>query len=93
MTHTLRAALAAKAYKVTVSESLELMAQAFGAADWNAVSDDPRAGGRSPQHCRSDSDSDRRKRPRIFRRAFIDVVAGPGLRQRKHQYATLEHSP
>ena len=34
MAHTLRAALATKGLKITVSQSLELIAQAFGVADW-----------------------------------------------------------
>jgi hypothetical protein len=33
MAHTLRAALATKGHQVTNSESLELIAQAFGVAD------------------------------------------------------------
>lgn len=35
---TLRAALAAMGFKITVSQSLELIAQAFGVADWNTLS-------------------------------------------------------
>ncbi len=38
MAQTLRAALATKGLKVTVSESLELIAQTFGVADWNTLS-------------------------------------------------------
>jgi hypothetical protein len=38
MAHTLRAALAAKGIEITVSQSLELIAQAFGATDWNTLS-------------------------------------------------------
>jgi glyoxalase superfamily protein/ClpA/ClpB-like protein len=38
MAQTLRAALAAKDHRLTISESLELIAQAFGAADWNTLS-------------------------------------------------------
>jgi hypothetical protein len=38
MAKTIRAALAAKGVKVTVAESLELTAKAFGAADWNTLS-------------------------------------------------------
>src|SRR5258708_19996091 len=38
MAHTLRAALATKGLNVTVSQSLELIAQAFGVADWNTLS-------------------------------------------------------
>jgi hypothetical protein len=38
MARTLRAALAAKSHKVSVAESLELIAKAFGVADWNTLS-------------------------------------------------------
>jgi Glyoxalase superfamily protein len=38
MAQTLRAALTAMGFKITVSQSLELIAQAFGAADWNTLS-------------------------------------------------------
>ena len=43
MAHTLRAALAAKGLKITVSESLELIAKAFGVADWNTLAATVRA--------------------------------------------------
>jgi hypothetical protein len=50
MAHTLHAALAAKGHEVSNSESLELIAQAFGLADWNILSATiPRGGGWSPQ--------------------------------------------
>ena len=45
MAHTLRASLAAKGFKITVSQSLELIAEAFGMADWNTLSL-PRSGRR-----------------------------------------------
>jgi hypothetical protein len=38
MAQTLRAALAAMGFKITVSQSLELIAQAHGVADWNTLS-------------------------------------------------------
>jgi hypothetical protein len=38
MAHTRRAALATKGQKVTNSESLKLIAHAFGVADWNTLS-------------------------------------------------------
>ena len=38
MAAILRAALAAKGFKITISESLELIAKAFGVADWNTLS-------------------------------------------------------
>jgi hypothetical protein len=37
MAQTVRAALAAKGHRITVSESLELIAKAFGVADWNTL--------------------------------------------------------
>jgi hypothetical protein len=37
MAHILRAALAAKGLKITISQSLELIAEAFGVADWNTL--------------------------------------------------------
>jgi hypothetical protein len=38
MAQTLRATLAAMGFKITVSQSLELIAQAFGVSDWNTLS-------------------------------------------------------
>ena len=38
MAQTIRAALTAKGHKITVAESLELVAKGFGAADWNTLS-------------------------------------------------------
>lgn len=37
MAQTLRAALAAKGVKITVSQSLELVAEMFGLDDWNTL--------------------------------------------------------
>ena len=49
MAGTLRAALAAKGLKITVSESLELIAKAFGVADWNTLSAAVRAKAPAPR--------------------------------------------
>jgi hypothetical protein len=38
MAQSLREALSAMGFKITVSQSLELTAKAFGAADWNTLS-------------------------------------------------------
>jgi hypothetical protein len=38
MAHALRAALAALGFKISVGQSLELIAQSFGVADWNTLS-------------------------------------------------------
>jgi hypothetical protein len=37
MAHALRASLAAEGFRITVSQSLELIARAFGVADWNTL--------------------------------------------------------
>ena len=37
MAKTIRTALTAKGLKISISESLELIAKAFGAADWNTL--------------------------------------------------------
>ena len=81
MAQTLRAALATKGLKITVSQSLELIAEAFGAADWNTLSAAIReetAGPRNNAHS-----------PQFPTTATMRALAY--ARQRKHQYATLEH--
>src|SRR5262245_5069232 len=50
MAGTLRTALAAKGLKITVSESLELIAKAFGVADWKTLSDAVRASAHAPHN-------------------------------------------
>lgn len=81
MAHTLRAALATKGLNITVSQSLELIAQAFGVADWNTLSAaigaeeaGPRNSAHSPQFPTT-----------ATQRALAYAI------QRKHQYETLEH--
>ena len=37
MAHTLRSTLATRGHKITNSQSLEVIAKAFGAADWNTL--------------------------------------------------------
>ena len=81
MAHTLRAALATKGLNITVSQSLELIAEAFGVADWNTLSAAIReeaAGSRNNAHS-----------PQFPATATMRALAY--ARQRKHQYATLEH--
>jgi hypothetical protein len=95
MAHTLRAALAAKDLKITTSQSLELIAKAFGAADWNTLSaailaetPAPRANASPP----SSPTTERVPEPRFS--ATLETTLQRALahaNQRKHQYATLEH--
>jgi hypothetical protein len=81
MAHTLRTALATKGLNITVSQSLELIAEAFGVADWNTLSAAilvEAAGPRNNAHS-----------PQFPTTATMRALAY--ARQRKHQYATLEH--
>ena len=97
MAHTLRAALAAKDIKITISQSLELIAETFGVADWNTLSAAIRADAAAPRNNATP--------PPV---PLPIAASAPGLRfsvgleatlhralahanQRKHQYATLEH--
>jgi hypothetical protein len=87
MAHTLRAALAAKGLDITVSQSLELIAQAFGVADWNTLSAAIRA---QPARPRNNAHSPNAHSPQSPTAATLHRVLAYA-RQRKHEYATLEH--
>lgn len=106
MAHTLRAALATKGYKVTNSESLELIAQAFGVADWNTLSAAIReeaAGPRNnaattPQPSTTESGPAFSAHPTdesgpVFSTELSSTLhrALAYANQRKHEYTTLEH--
>jgi hypothetical protein len=93
MAKTLRAALGAKGLKITISQSLELIAKLFGMADWNTLAAAIRQEALTPP----ENASPRRFRQpdglQLFSRereltlhramAFAD--------QRHHEYTTLEH--
>jgi hypothetical protein len=94
MAHTLRAALTAKGFKITVSESLELIAAAFGAADWNTIA----------AAIRAEAATLRQKAslPPLAAEAISGPRFSTGLEatlhrafasanQRTHEYTTLEH--
>jgi IS5 family transposase len=82
MAQTLRAALATKGLRVTISESLELIAQAFGVADWNTLSAAIRAGAVRPGNNAS---------PPMFPRTATLHRAFAYATERRHPYETLEH--
>ena len=97
MAHTLRAALAARGLKITNSQSLELIAEAFGVPDWNTLAAAIRAEAADPRQKAS---------PLPPPLLAADVVAEPRFsaeleatlhrafafaNQRKHEYTTLEH--
>jgi hypothetical protein len=106
MAHTLRAALATKGHKVTNSESLELIAQAFGVADWNTLSatiHEKAAGPRNnattpPQPSTTESGPAFSAHPTdesgpVFSTELSSTLhrALAYATQRKHAYTTLEH--
>src|SRR5262245_34901475 len=97
MAGTLRAALAAKGLKITVSESLELIAKAFGVADWNTLSAAVRAQAPAPRNEFSPPPppiADRVLGPGPhFSRELESTLhrALAGANHREHDYATLEH--
>src|SRR5215470_3543552 len=93
MARTLRASLAARGFKITVSQSLELVAEAFGMADWNTLSAMIRAEAAGPRNNVS---------PPQFSTAWSGYAFSAALKstllraiaysqRRKHEYATLEH--
>jgi Glyoxalase superfamily protein/Clp amino terminal domain, pathogenicity island component len=95
MARTLRAALVAKGHKITISESLELTAQALGAADWNTLSaaireeaDGPRDNVPPPQLPTAESGP-----APPFSGELLSTLhrAAAYANRRKHQYTTLEH--
>src|SRR5581483_1629320 len=87
MAHTARAFLGEHGLKITNSQSLELIAKAFGAADWNtlaaAIRDEvtpPRIAVATPRS------------PRFSTALEITLQRALGYGDaRKHQYTTLEH--
>ncbi len=106
MAHTLRAALATKGHKVTNSESLELIAEVFGVADWNTLSasiSEQKASARNnaippPQRSTTQSRPAFSAHPTdesgpVFSTELSTTLsrAFAYANQRKHEYTTLEH--
>jgi hypothetical protein len=98
MAHTLRAALAAQGLKITNSQSLELIAEAFGVADWNTLSAAIRTADAAPARSNVSpppappSIAEGATGPRFS--AELESTMHRALahaNQRKHQYSTLEH--
>jgi len=100
MAQTIRAALAAKGLKISISESLELVAKAFGVADWNTLA----AAIKAPQSAEGPEPvpapppdatppTDRPRRGVGFSSALEATLhRAVGLAEaRKHSYTTLEH--
>ena len=95
MARTLRAALVAKGFKITISQSLELIAEAFGVADWNTLAAVIRqeAGRRAHKESRLPPTSARLVSSRAFSAALDSTLhrAVAYASERDHEYTTLEH--
>jgi hypothetical protein len=97
MAGRLRAVLAAKGLKITVSESLELIAKAFGDADWNTLSAAVRAKAAAPRDKFSPlppSAAERILAPGPHFSHELESTlhrALAGADHREQNYATLEH--
>ena len=93
MAQTLRAALATKGVKITIGQSLELIAEIFGQADWNTLA----------AAIRAEKSISREKVslplpavgssfPPLSSALAVTLHRAFGFAsQRKHEYATLEH--
>jgi hypothetical protein len=97
MARTLRAALAAKGLKITIGQSLELIAEVFGVADWNTLAAAIRAEAPAPRNGASPSPppiAERILGPRRHVSRELESTLHRALadaNHREHDYATLEH--
>jgi len=94
MAHILRAALAAKGQKITISQSLELIAEAFGMADWNTLAAAIRAEALASRKNKTSALTPAEVVPAPRYSAELEVTLNRALiyaNQRKHEYSTLEH--
>jgi hypothetical protein len=95
MARTLRAALTAKGLKITIGQSLELIAEAFGVADWNTLAAAIRADAHTPRKNASPTSPPTIESDPVlpFSAKFAMTIhrALVCANQRKHKYSTLEH--
>jgi hypothetical protein len=90
MAHTLRVSLATRGFKITVSQSLELIAEAFGMTDWNTLSAAIRAQALPAENAaRLPAAGHAAAFSSALKSTLYQAIACAD--QRKHQYATLEH--
>jgi hypothetical protein len=92
---TLRAALATRGFKITISQSLELIAEAFGVADWNTLAAVIRQDAGTPRPRPSAAVVPPRVRaPSAAFSSALDSTLHQAVayaRERDHEYTTLEH--
>ena len=89
MARMLREALAARHHKITVGESLEMIARLFGAADWNTLSASIKNAERLPKSSEKDGSGKHLQFARTTEQALhrtIGIAADRG-----HSEATVDH--
>jgi Glyoxalase superfamily protein/Clp amino terminal domain, pathogenicity island component len=95
MAQTLRAGLAAKSVKISVSQSLELVSEMLGVADWNTLAAIIRSDkSASPETASTAALAAGEGNPSPPVSADLTATTERAIRfaiQRNHQYATLEH--
>jgi hypothetical protein len=92
MAHTLRAALAARGSKITISQSLELIAEAFGVADWNTLAAAIRGEVTAPRTKVATAPATVDAGIRYSTELELTLQRALGYGDaRKHKYTTLEH--
>ena len=93
MAHTLRASLVAKGMKVTLGQSLELIAEIFGLPDWNTLAAAIRRGAPTTDTGPTQPRHANIVWPPGFIREFYLTLdrALAHAKERKHEFATLEH--
>jgi hypothetical protein len=92
MAHTLRAALAARGSKITISQSLELIAEAFGVADWNTLAAAIRGEVTAPRIKVATAPAAVDAGIRYSTELELTLQRALGYGDaRKHRYTTLEH--
>ena len=93
MAHTLRAHLAVRGFNITLSQSLELIAELFGVPDWNTLAAEIRRGVHTASADTSAPPRASAQWPEGFTRdlelTLLRAVAH--AQERAHEFATLEH--
>jgi hypothetical protein len=89
MAKSIRAGLADRGLKITISGSLQLIAKAFGAADWNTLSATIKAAESEPKEAATQA----RAGPAMFSEGLVAALhrATEAAAARRHEHTTVEH--
>jgi hypothetical protein len=89
MAQSIRSDLAARGFKITIGGSLDLIAKAFGAADWNTLSATIKAAEPDPEEAATPAGMG----PVKFSGGLVAALhrATESAAARRHEYTTLEH--